>query len=57
VKEVSQKEERVEIRLTLEGEMAERFNQLKKKWGFQSNTDLLRMLITRAHEDTKPLAK
>ena len=49
--------EKVEIRLTLDGDMAKRFLELKKKWGFESNTDLLRMLVTQAYEDGKPLSR
>jgi hypothetical protein len=45
---------KVEIRLTLEGEMARRFQELKRRWGFESNTDLLRMLITRAYHQEIP---
>ncbi|MGQ9543703.1 MAG: hypothetical protein ACUVTM_06445 [Candidatus Bathyarchaeia archaeon] len=47
-------EPKVEIRLTLEGEMARRFLDLKERWGFESNTDLLRMLITRAYHQEIP---
>lgn len=50
-------EEKVEIRLTLEGDMAKRFLELKKRWGFESNTDLLRMLVTKSYEELKPLGK
>ncbi|MGQ9543241.1 MAG: hypothetical protein ACUVTM_04010 [Candidatus Bathyarchaeia archaeon] len=50
-------EEKVEIRLTLEGDMARRFLELKKKWGFESNTDLLRVLVTKSYEESKPLGK
>nr|MDO8133025.1 hypothetical protein [Candidatus Njordarchaeum guaymaensis] len=48
---------RVEIRLTLKGEMARRFNDLKPKWGFESNTGLLRMIITKAYEKLKYLSR
>jgi hypothetical protein len=47
-------EEKVEIRLTLEGDMAKRFLDLKKKYGLEANTDLLRLLITKAREQEFP---
>ena len=43
----------IRIGLTLEGEMARRFTELKKYWGLEANTDVLRMLITREYEKLK----
>jgi len=50
---MSQKKPRIRIGLTLEGEMAQRFLELKKKWGLESSSDVLRMLITKAYDDMK----
>jgi hypothetical protein len=48
---VEEKEaETIRIGLTLQGEMARRFATIKKHWGFETNTDVLRMLITREYE-------
>ena len=43
-------EERIRLGLTLEGEMLKRFLTVKKKWGLESNADVIRMLITMEHE-------
>ena len=43
-------EETIRIGLTLEGEMKKRFLLVKKQWGLENNTDVVRMLITREHE-------
>jgi hypothetical protein len=48
VHEVSEQE--VQLRVKLEGIMAERFLALKTRLGFESNTDLVRLLITRAYQ-------
>jgi len=40
------KKEPIRIALTLEGEMAKRFETVKRKWGLEANTDVIRMLIT-----------
>jgi len=40
------KEEPIRIALNLEGDMAKRFQVVKKKWGLEANTDVIRMLIT-----------
>ena len=42
--------ETIRIGLTLQGEMARRFMTIKKHWGLEANTDVLRMLITREYE-------
>jgi hypothetical protein len=43
-------QETIRIGLTLEGEMKKRFLAIKKQWGLENNTDVVRMLITREHE-------
>jgi len=43
-------EETIRIGLTLEGEMKKRFLLVKKQWGLENNTDVVRMLITREYE-------
>jgi len=40
----------IRIGLTLQGEMARRFMTIKKHWGLEANTGVLRMLITREYE-------
>jgi hypothetical protein len=40
----------IQLRVRLEGEMANRFTKLKAKLGFESNSDLVRLLITRTYE-------
>jgi len=50
--------EEIQLRVRLEGEMAKRFMKLKEKLGFESNSDLVRLLITRTYEEElKPLAR
>lgn len=39
-------EEEVQVRIILEGEMARKFNRIKKRYGLESNADLVRLLIT-----------
>lgn len=46
-------EEKVTIRLDLEGEMANNFLSLKKKWGVKNNSELVRILIVQAAEEEK----
>ncbi len=43
-------EEPIRIALVLEGEMAKRFEAVKKKWGLEANTDVIRMLITNYYD-------
>lgn len=43
-------QETIRIGLTLEGEMKKRFLAIKKQWGLENNTDVVRMLITREYE-------
>ena len=39
------------VRLRMTGEMAKRFNTIKKKHQFKQNTDLVRMLINKEFEE------
>jgi len=48
------KEEPIRIALTLEGDMAKRFELVKKKWGIEANTDVIRMLITWYYDQLPP---
>jgi len=49
--------EAVEIRLILDGNLAERFKLVKEYHGFENNTELVRHLITKEYERVKPLGK
>jgi len=42
--------ERIQIRLDLEGELAEKFKAVKRKRGLVNNTDVLRLLINETYE-------
>jgi len=42
--------EQIQVRLVLEGEMAARFDRIKKKYGLESNTDVVRLLITMEYD-------
>ena len=44
--EERRREESYQVRLVLEGEMAKRFEAIKKKYGLESNADVVRLLIT-----------
>lgn len=41
----------IQIRLDLKGDIAEKFMQIKKRYGLESNTDLLRLLISKTYEE------
>jgi hypothetical protein len=45
--------EPLQLKVVLDGEMAERFLTIKKRFGFESNSDLIRMIITKAYEEMK----
>ncbi len=47
------KKEEIEfqVRLKLQGSMANRFGAMKKYYGFEHNADLMRMLIVNAYEE------
>jgi len=40
------KEDEIQIRLVLTGEMAARFNKIKQRYGLETNADVVRLLIT-----------
>jgi hypothetical protein len=42
--------EKLKLGIILQGEMKRRFLAIKKQWGLENNTDVVRMLITREHE-------
>ncbi len=43
-------DEIIQVRVNLVGVNAMRFAALKEKYGFESNTDLIRLLIAKAYE-------
>jgi hypothetical protein len=46
--------EEVQVRIVLQGEMAKKFNLIKRHYGLESNADLVRLLITMEHERIRP---
>ena len=44
-------EKKLNLRVDLRGDSLRKFNALKKKYDFQSNTDLIRYLIAREYEN------
>jgi len=44
-------EEKIHIRLDLEGEMAEKFIAVKRDKGLENNTDVIRLLIAEAAKE------
>jgi len=46
----------LQLKVVLEGDMLKRFLELKKKMGLENNSDIMRMLITQAYEELKPLS-
>jgi len=44
-------EEKIQIRLDLEGELAKKFNAIKRDKGLENNTDVIRLLITEASKE------
>jgi hypothetical protein len=45
--------EKIEIRMTIEGKLAERLNRVKEYYQVENYTDLIRFLITKAYEERK----
>jgi hypothetical protein len=43
-------EEKIQIRIDLEGDVAEKFNAIKADRGLENNTDIIRLLITEAYK-------
>jgi len=50
------KSEKIEIRITIRGRMAERFIWLKDRFGVKNNSELLRLLISLVYRSEKELA-
>ena len=46
---------KIEIRMILDGKMAERFNWLKDRFGVKNNSELLRLLISLVYRTEKEL--
>ena len=49
------KGERIEIRMTLDGVIAERFTWLKDRFGLRNNSELFRLLISLVYRTEKEL--
>lgn len=47
---------KIEVRMTLDGKMAERFLWLKDRFGIKNNSELLRLLISLAYRAEKEMA-
>jgi hypothetical protein len=50
---MSEKNKIMQLRVPLKGEMKTRFLKLKDRFGFESNTDLIRLLITEKYDELK----
>ena len=50
------KNEKIEIRITIHGMMAERFLWLKNRFGVKNNSELLRLLISLVYRTESELA-
>jgi len=48
---MSKKEKPPQVRVVFEGEMAKRFNTVKRFYGLQKNADLIRLLVTLKYEE------
>jgi len=48
---MSEEKETEQVRLVLDGEMLRRFRAIKKRYGLQSNADVVRLLITLEYDD------
>jgi len=46
-------EEKIQIRIDLEGEIAEKFKAVKQDKGIENNTDVIRSLIVDAYKKLK----
>lgn len=42
---------RISIRLELDGDMAQKFEELKDEWGMINNTELVRRMIKETHDN------
>ena len=45
--------EPLQLKVALDEELTRRFLQIKKRYGFESNTDLIRMLIAIKYDELK----
>jgi hypothetical protein len=48
---------KIEIRMTIDGKLAERLNEVKRYYQVENYTDLIRFLITQSYERLKPLSR
>lgn len=48
---MTEEEKEIHIRLDLEGDLAKKFNAIKRDKGLTNNTDVLRLLITEAAKE------
>jgi len=48
---VNTKTPRISIRLELDGDLAEKFEELKDEWGMINNTEIVRRMIKEAHNN------
>jgi len=42
---------RISIRLELDGDMAQKFEELKDEWGMINNTEIVRRMIKETHDN------
>jgi len=42
---MTREKERYHVKLRLQGEMAKRFNVIKREWGLENKSEVIRMLI------------
>lgn len=47
------KDDELNLRITLEGEMLNRFKALKRRYGINSGADLVRLLITQKYDEIR----
>jgi len=48
--EEKESEETFQVRVVFEGDMARKFAAIKKRYGIESNADLIRLLVTLEYE-------
>jgi len=48
-----QESDEIQLKVLLKGEMAKKFLKIKQKYGFESNTDLIRLLVSKAYDEMK----
>jgi len=42
---------KISIRLELDGDMAQKFEELKEEWGMINNTEIVRRMIKETHDN------